>query len=277
MKDVKRNKYKYMAGIVALIVVVFFVWLFLKKPTHEATWEVGQEQLPFISVVDDTITIDNIRDFSWTGAFEAEQNYISETYSLSSLETTDVFISHFDDFEGLAHIFLSFGFSDGKHIVVSLESRRKEGETFSPLKGMFRSYEIIYVVGTERDIVGVRTGHRNERVYLYPTIATPEVSQNLFLKLAEDINAVYRDPIFYNTVTHNCTNRLTRRVEEISDARFPLTYKSLLPGYFDEVLYEMKLISQEGDFESVKLRHLIDNTSVDVGSPTYSNDLRQGL
>ena len=32
---------------------------------------------------------------------------------------------------------------------------------------MFKQFELIYVVGDERDLVGVRTNHRRETVYLY--------------------------------------------------------------------------------------------------------------
>jgi hypothetical protein len=131
------------------------------------------------------------------------------------------------------------------------------------------------VVGSEEDIVGLRTNIRDERVYLYQTVAGFEKSRDLFLKLAGDINGIYAQPRMYNTLTHNCTNELTRRVEDISDVDFPLTWKSILPGYFDEVLYNMELVgtSTEG-FAQVKKEHLIDNTKVDKSSPEFGNDLR---
>jgi len=136
---------------------------------------------------------------------------------------------------------------------------------------------VIYVVGSEKDVVGVRTGHRDERVYLYPTKATPEQARRLFDLLAVKINDVYNAPTMYNTLTNNCTNELTRSVEEMSDIDFPLTWKTILPGYFDEVLYDLELIDGEGAFSAVKDRHLIDNTQVDVTSEAYRADLRRSL
>jgi hypothetical protein len=189
----------------------------------------------------------------------------------------DVLISHFDDFEGLAHIFLSFGFAGGEQVVVSLETRREVGEEFSPVLGLLRQFEIIYVVGSEEDVVGVRTGHRNERVYLYPTKATAEQARKLFDLLAADINGIYQKPKMYNTLTNNCTNSLTRPVEVMSGVRFPLTWKTILPGYFDEVLYEMDLIQSELSFAEIKAMHLIDNNKVDVNAPNYSFNLRQSI
>lgn len=261
------------AFLLALI-IAWLVFAFMVRPSHEREWEFGQKVLPTFIVDGDRLRIDNFRDFRWTGEMAAEERYESRTYDLRTLVSLDVFISHFDDFEGLAHIFLSFGFADGEQVVISLESRREVGEEFSPLRGLFRQYEIIYVVGSERDIVGVRTGYRGERVYRYPTVATAAEARALFLALGRDINAVATEPRFYNTLTRNCTNELTRRVEDISTADFPFTWKTLLPGYFDEVLYEMKLIPSSGTFEETKAIYRVDNALVNPESESFSRDLR---
>lgn len=267
-------------GYTLLAVVVFYTALVIMfRPSHDRDWELGHEELPHIlyATSSSEITIENYRNFFWTGEKTAEVNYETRTFDLDELTGVDVFISHFDDFEGLAHIFLSFGFTNNEHIVVSLETRRESDEEFSPLLGILRQFEIIYVVGSEEDIVGLRTGHRDERVYLYQTKATSAQARELFNLLAADLNGVYDTPRMYNTLTHNCTNELTRPVEQMSDVDFPLTWKTILPGYFDEVLYELELIDTSGDFASVKESHHIDNTKVDVTSPTYSVDLRTAI
>ena len=263
--------------VVILVSISLFLFLVRQKPSHNRDWELGQEKLPQILLEGDEILVKNLRDFHWTGPFEAQPNYIDAKYFLDQMQTVDVVISHFDEFEGLAHIFLSFGFSDGRHISISLETRREVGEKFSPWLGILRQFEIIYVVGTDNDLLGVRTGPREERVYIYPTLASPQQVRDLFGKLAQDINAVYEEPIFYNTLTQNCTNRLTRRVEEISDVRFPLTYKSILPGYFDEVLYDMRIIRTRESFQQTKQGALVDNAKTDFTDPDYPTKVRSSL
>lgn len=273
----KKKIFRILLVLALLVAISLGIFLALQRPSHNRDWELGQEKLPRILVEGDEITIQNLRDFHWTGPFLAEPNYITAQYLLSEMQTVDVVISHFDEFEGLAHIFLSFGFRDGRHVSVSLETRREKDEEFSPTLGLLRQFEIMYVVGTDNDLLGVRTGPREERVYIYPTLASPEKARELFQKLAEDINAVYDRPVFYNTLTQNCTNRLTRRVEEISDVEFPLTYKSILPGYFDEVLYEMRLIQTRGSFEETKRGAFIDNTKADPADPEYAVKIRSSL
>ena len=264
-----------MAGIFfGIVLSVWILMVVIFRPSHDREWELGQERLPRFLFQDSRVTIENFRNFDWKGEGIADVRYETREFDLDDITGVDVFISHFDDFEGLAHIFLSFGFSDGRHIVVSLETRREKGEEFSPILGVLRQFEIIYVVGSEADIVGLRTDIRDERVYLYRTIASPEKSRDLLLKIAEDVNEIYRKPRIYNTLTHNCTNELTRRVEDISDVKFPLTWKTVLPGYFDEVLYEMGLIPSSQDFMEIKKQNLINNDSVNRSNPRYEYELR---
>lgn len=264
---------KKIVSIVVILCVLGSFFLLLKRPSHDREWELGQEQLPRFNIYGDVLRVENYRNFRWTGELTAEPRYETRQFDLTKLVDLDVFISHFDPFEGLAHIFLSFGFAGGDRLVVSLESRREVEETFSPVLGLFRHYEIIYVVGSEEDIVGARTAWRGERVYRYSTVATPVQARALLLKLGEDVNGVFASPRFYNTLFNNCTNAVTRRVEEMSTVTFPFTWKTLLPGYFDEVLYEMGLIRTTGSFAETKAARFIEHAP-DPTEPYFSQKLR---
>src|SRR3989338_551769 len=226
--------------IIKWIALIFGIWLvFLAalnltfRPSHDRIWEPGHEALPHINIEDGLVTITNYRHFKWTGALEATRDYETKSFPISDITGVSVLISHFSDFEGLAHIFLSFELKNDTPVVVSLETRREVGE--------------------ERDLVGVRPDHRDERVYLYPTKATPEQAKALFLRLTEKINLVGAKPQMYNTLLRNCTNEITRAVEEMSELNFPLTWKTILPGHFDEILYEMGIIDTTLPFNLIKV------------------------
>ncbi len=268
---------KRIALCVVLIPLLIFSGIVLSKnPSHDRNWELGQEKLSRIDIEGDLITVKNLRDFDWKKG-ETEINYIEKTFDLNKMNGVDVIISHFSDFEGMAHIFLTFRFEDGRNLAVSIETRREDTEEFEPFKGLFRKFEIIYVVATEEDLIGLRTNVRdNERVYLYPTVANAEKSQELFKLVAEDVNYIYDNPTFYNTLFKNCTNVITRRVEEISAFNFSITYKSILPGYFDEILYEMGVFpNSKLNFEEFKSVNLIHNDRVDNHSDDFSKQIRE--
>jgi len=257
------------------------IWLFFQKASHDREWEVGQERLAHFVFDGDNFKVENYRNFDWRKDENGEAQltlggclvddelaqkgicYEERNYKISDIETVNVIISHFDDYEGMAHIFISFVMKEGENIVISMETRRELGEDFSPWLGMLRQFEIVYVVGSESDIIGLRTGVRGERVYVYPTIANEDKAQQLFLALAKEINAIYEKPKMYHTLTSNCTNEITKRVEEISTLDFPLTWKTIFPGFFDEILYEMKVIPSDKPFEEIKRQYKIDNTTAE--------------
>ncbi len=272
-----KKLFRWTLVLLGIIILIGGAYLLTLSPSHDRDWELGHDELPRIDIVDDEVTITNLRDFAWTGPFEAEPNYITDTFLLSELETVDVVISHFDDFEGLAHIFLSFGFADERHVSVSVETRRETHETYSPLRGLFRQYELIYVVGTDRDVIGVRTGPRDERVYIYRVNASPEQAQEFFTLLAERINHIADTPVFYNTLFTNCTNEITRRVERMADVRFPRTYKLLFPGYFHEILHGMAIIPVLETVEETKARARVNNDAADPNDPDYATLIRRSI
>ena len=63
--------------------------------------------------------------------------------------------------------FVSFIF-DNALAIVHLDRDEAGGrQSFNPVASMFKQFELIYVVGEERDLVCVRAIHRREWVYLY--------------------------------------------------------------------------------------------------------------
>ena len=72
-------------------------------------------------------------------------------------------------------------FDNAPPVCISIETRPEEGEDYSPIASLFKQYELIYVVGEERDLVRVRTNYRQEEVYLYRIQTTPEAARRLFL------------------------------------------------------------------------------------------------
>ena len=96
----------------------------------------------------------------------------SAKYRLSHLKALDFYVSYWS--EGLVgHTFLSFIFDNAPPLSISIETRPEVGEGFDPIASMFKQFELIYVVGEERDLVGVRANHRRETVYLYRLNASP--------------------------------------------------------------------------------------------------------
>ncbi len=61
---------------------------------------------------------------------------------------------------------------------------------------MFKHFELIYVVGEERDLVGVRAIHRREMVYLYQLNSSIADVRRLLLIYLARINELADRPEF---------------------------------------------------------------------------------
>lgn len=260
--------------IISLIFILIGLVLF-RKPTHNRVWELGQEKLARIEIKNSRAKIINFRNFDWMGNNLANINYSQEIFDLEKISGMDLAISHFSKFEGMAHVFIVFRFEDNNNIVISVESRREKGEHYSPLLGLFREFEIIYVVGSERDIVGLRTDIRKEKVKLYPVSLKKEEAKRLLLLIAKDINNIYTNPAFYNTFLNNCANVITRKIEHILNIKIPFGWGTFLPGYIDKVFYKLKLIPADKPFEEIKNYYQIDSSKVNRYSPNYLNQIRK--
>ena len=79
-----------------------------------------------------------------------------------------------------------------------------------PIASMFKQFELIYVVGDERDLVGVRTNHRQEPMYLYRLNTSADDARRLLLVYLARINELADRPEFYHLLTNSCTINIVR-------------------------------------------------------------------
>ncbi len=144
---------------------------------------------------------------------------------------------------------------------------------------LFRRYELYYVVGDERDLIGLRTTYRNppEDVYLYRMKVPKEVIRQLFLQYLSQINRLREQPEFYNTATTNCTTNIVTHARAFLD-QVPLSWKMLLSGYFPELMYERGRLDRRLAFSELRRQSLINERArAAAGAADFSRRIRKGL
>jgi hypothetical protein len=123
------------------------------------------------------------------------------------------------------------------------------GESYDAIKGLLGQYELIYVLGDERDLVALRSNYRLDEVYLYRTKATPAQAKALLLDVLQRANKLKNEPEFYHTITNNCTTNIAGHVNNLSDSRVPLGLRLLLSGKSDRLAYDLGLLDTTLPFE----------------------------
>ena len=224
-------------------------------PRRAGAWAPDVARLPVFTIDGDRVTVDNVRAFRWTGEYQAQEHWARETYSLDAMRTLDVFFSTWGA-PGIAHVILSFGFADGRHLALSTEVRRQAGEEFSSIAGFFKYDELAIIAADENDIIRVRTDYRGEDVSLYPIDIAPATVRRLFLDYAAEATQVARHPAFYNTVTDNCTT-VPWTLSRAEGAFLPLDWRVLASAYGPDYLYANNFLSHRLTLAQTKRRATI--------------------
>ena len=155
--------------------------------------------------------------------------YYKKNFDLGQLRDVWFIVEHFGDWKGPAHTFLSFDFGNQGYVAVSVEIRKEKGESFSALKGLFKRYEVMYVIGDENDLIKLRTNFRHDPVYLYRTRTSTENKRALFIQMIERANQLQSHPEFYNTLTNTCTTNIVNHINALSPRRVHSVIKSCCP------------------------------------------------
>lgn len=234
----------FLLALVALTAVL----LYTLKPRLDRDWAVDHARLPTATFLEGLVTIENVRNFSWRTLSDFDIRWAARTYALDEIRSVDYVMVPFGKFQGMAHSFLTFGFDDGRHVSISVEIRREKPEVFGPIRGMLRQYEIMYVVGDERDLIGLRSNIRKNSVYLYPIRATRRQIRDLFVSMLRRANELAQTPEFYNTLVNNCATNILKHVNELLDDPHPYTLRVAVPGYSARYAYDHGLIDTDESF-----------------------------
>jgi hypothetical protein len=265
-----------LAAVCACLVVVAIVSLLYARPRPDRTWVPQQSVMAHADIRGDSVVLRRMRNFSYTAEEAFTPAYEDRTYDLNKLETVWFIVTPFSKrWRGPAHTFVSFGFADSQYVAISVEARREPGETYGPLSGLFKRFELIYVVGEERDLIGSRAAYGGYDVYVYPIRASRDRIRALFLEMLERSNALATRPEFYNTLTNNCTSNVVDHVNHIVPHAVPHGIKTILPGYADEVAYSLGLIDNSMTLEEARRRFKVnDQAKRYATSPDFSQRIR---
>lgn len=257
MRKNTKNKYRVILFVSVLVIIYFSV-----RPTNNADWALDQQVLPSAKISNDLVTIENVRNFRYTSTSDYTPGYYTKTYDLDKIKTVDYVVEPFGEFSGAAHTFLSFGFEGDQYVSISVEIRKKKGQSFSPWKGLFKQYSLVYVVADEQDVVKLRTNYRKDDVYVYPTRIDQSHAKQLFLSMIQRVNKLHDNPEFYNTITNTCTTNIVRHVNEISEVKVPFSYKVLMPGYSDKLAYDLGLLDTTLTYDKIRERYQINEKAM---------------
>ncbi len=262
---------------VALAIALLAAWWLTIRPSNTRDWQPDVAETPYAEIEGDRVVIHSFRDFDYKSRTDFSPRWETKTVHLSNLRTVDFFTNYWGS-KLICHTFVSFDFGPEGYVCISIETRMTKGQLYSALAGLYRQFELYYVIGDERDIVRLRTNYRLEDVYLYHLIpATPERSRALFLDYLQSANELHERAQWYNELLSNCTSNIRLHIKHIGSAH-PWDWQLLVNGSIDEHAYELGAIDTALPFAELKrLSYINDRARTADHDPAFSSRIRDGL
>jgi len=266
-----------LVGFLVVFAAVVVWWLRI-EPSNDRDWQTDVARLAWADVNGERITVHDIRNFDYRTETDYTPRWYDATFDLADLRGADLIAVYWMG-DAIAHVMTSFAFADDRHLAVSIETRKERGESYSTIAGFFKQYELIYVVGDERDLIRVRTNYRdpNEDVYVYRAQVPRENVRRLFLDYVREINALKDHPAFYNTLTTNCTTNILLHTR-VNTGSPPFTWKILLSGYVPRYAYDLGRLDTTESLAELQRRSLINPAAAAANrAADFSQRIRAGL
>jgi hypothetical protein len=262
---------------VAAAIALTAAWWLTIRPSNTRDWQPEVAETPYAEIDGDRVVIHNFRNFDYLTKTEFRPRWETKIVHLSNLRAVDFFTNYWGS-TLICHTFVSFDFGLEGYVCMSIETRMMQGQVYSPIAGLYRQFELYYVIGDERDIVRLRTNYRLEDVYLYRlSAATPKLGRALFLDYLNTANALHEHAQWYNEITSNCTSNIRLHIKHIGSAR-PWDWQLLVNGTIDEHAYDLRAIDTSMPFAELKpLSHINDRARAADHDPAFSSRIRDGL
>lgn len=271
MSGTRASRWGFVAAFCAVL-----TWWILIPPSHDRDWRPEVAVMPRAAIDGDRVMFTGVRDFKYRSRDDFDVNYKERTVERTHLIGVDFYVSYWR--EGpVGHTFLSFVFDNAPPLSVSIETRPEIGEGFNPLASLFKQFELIYVVAEERDVVGVRTSHRNEAVFLYQLNSSAEDARRLFDIYVRRINELADRPEFYHLLSNSCTINIIRYANAAGRAG-RLDIRHVLNGWIDGYLYYSGRVDTALPFEELRRRsHINEAANEAAGAPDFPERIRASL
>lgn len=231
-----------LAGGVFLVVVGSLLFRSCLRPSHDRPWRVDNARLAHAITTGEQVTLHNVRDWRYDEEGVVSEDWITEEYDLSALKDMWFIMEPFSSLEAVGHGMLMFDFEDGKTVLVSVEARKESDESFSAWKGVLNQFELIYLWGTQEDFLVRRAVVQAHPLRIHRLNLKRKTVRDVFLALLRQTNHLQNHPRFYNTIRHNCTNKLAHAANEANPGSVPKSLSYVLTGYADKTLYKAGLI-----------------------------------
>jgi len=269
---------KILLVIVIIAIATFVIWWATRKPSNNRDWAKDQQVLASADITKDSVTVHNIRNFTYRSETDYTPGYYDKTFDLNKIKGMWYIVEPFSSIQGPAHTFVSFEFENNTFVAVSIEVRKLQGEVFTPWKSAFPHYELQYVVADENDVVKLRSNFRKDKVFVYPIKGEKSGFRSIFLDYMNRVNQLHDHPEFYNLFYNTCTTNIVDSVNRATGTQIPWSYQLILPSFSDQFAENLGLLDTNLPLDQARQKYQINARAEQFANdPNFSVKIREPL
>jgi len=252
-------------------------WWQTLEPSFDKEWAPDVAEIAHGEITGNKLVLYNVRNFQYSAEDVFEERWETREYDLDAIQGLDLFLSYWAS-DHIAHVIMSWDFGQDKHLAISIETRKDIHQEYSAIKGFFKQFELSYVAADEKDLIGLRTNHRKERVYMYRLNVSKERTRALLESYIAEMNSLKERPKFYDALRQNCTTAIFLHTKAINPDNPPaIDWRIIVSGHLDELLYDNGMLNQEIPFAILREKSRVDELMQASGEEHYSKTLRKNL
>jgi hypothetical protein len=231
----------------------------LVRPGPPPAWAPEFSRAPRAEIAGNEVRVFDVRDFRWSAEGIAEEAWKDARYPLDGLVSADLLVVPFSEGSHMAHAMLAFGWRDRRRLCVSVEARRAAGVPYHPVPGMYRRYDLHYVLAEESDTLRLRAAVRGDRIHLYPLDLAPADSRRVLLDVLARVNELHGRREYYHSLLSSCASTLAAHGHAVAPDRIPRwDLRIAFPSHSPKVLRDAGLLRAPGPWEEFEESRRVD-------------------
>ena len=239
-----KKLFRKLVLLVLMVTIALTIFVSLRSPSLHRDWD---EDVRILAGVDnsneDKITLTSIRDWQYDIGSIRSKSYFDATFNPDDIVEMWMYEQEIGLAGLIAHTFIVFEFNEtynqGRYLGLSVETRRERGESYSIVGGALRAFEITHVWATEQDLITRRVQFLDYPLTRYRMNIPAAYRSQIFREFVKETKDLASSPVWYNTVSNNCTSSLIKYVNQSESGAIPLHYSYALTGKVDDYLTEL--------------------------------------
>lgn len=178
LKAKLQTRFPLRAALSVTVILAIIGFAYLPAPS-DVKWDTPSERAPQATLTGDTLHLRYVRDFEFYTQKAYDVRYLEEDFNLRELCTVHLIESRRRGTLEGCDLFFSFVFRDGRTLVFGPELRLPAKEVLNETQAFYKCYGLLYLFGTEEDMLRLRTNKKHEYLSLHTLRTTQQQAQSM--------------------------------------------------------------------------------------------------